>query len=247
MIRLQKYLAQSGVASRRKAEQLIVAGKISVNGKVVRELGTTIDPSKDTVKVGKESIKPVVKGIILFHKPRGVISTMKDPHGRKCIADFLTSRYRSYFTVGRLDWDSSGLMVLTNDGELSERLSHPRYGSERIYEVEVEGFVQNATIRKLERGVTLEDGLAKGAFKVISANEETSTISVTVKEGRNRLVRRMLEHVGHAVVQLRRISHGPFRLGKLKAGELRRFTEREYGFFRDRVMKSTTPKGNTNS
>ena len=234
-VRLQKYLSQCGVASRRKAEELIRAGAVKVNGRVITELGSRIDPERDEVQAGKRAVKPRPKGVILLNKPVGVVSTLSDPQGRRTIADYISTHYRSYFPVGRLDYDSCGLMVLTNDGELAEVLLHPRYGFERVYEVVVKGRVADRVLWRIERGVRLEDGLVRARVNLICRNEETSTLRVAIKEGRNRIVRRLMERLAYPVQHLMRLSHGPFRLGSLKPGQIRRLSEREYRRFKARI------------
>ncbi len=236
MIRLQKYLAEAGVCARRKAEKMIVAGEVRVNGQIMTELGRRIDPANDRIEVAGQIIKPHPKGIILLHKPRGVVSTLHDPEGRRTVKDYLTKHYRSYFPVGRLDLDSSGLIILTNDGDLAERLLHPRYEIKKVYLCEVAGWVGNEIILKLEKGVKLEDGRAKAHVDVRRRSEELSLIDVTVAEGRNRLVRRLMESVGHKIISLKRLSHGPFKLGGLRAGEIKRLSEAEYIRFRRQVF-----------
>lgn len=227
-VRLQKYLAECGIASRRKAEELIREGKVRVNGEVVTEMGTKITPGKDTVKVGSRAVNLSARGALIFYKPRGVVSTLSDPEGRPCVADYMTRKYRGYYPVGRLDYDSSGLIVLTNDGELAERLMHPRYGFSRIYHVRVEGDPSEAVLRKVEKGVKLRDGMARADVKYLRGDEGSAWLEVTVTEGRNRLVRRIFDEVGHSVIKLRRIQHGPFKLGKLQPGDVRPLTEEEF-------------------
>lgn len=236
LVRLQKFLSECGIASRRKSEELIAEGKVQVNKKIIRELGTKIDPDKDRVTVRNKLVRPAEKGILLFHKPKEVISTLKDPEGRPCIGDYLSKHFRSYFPVGRLDWDTSGLMVLTNDGDLAERLMHPRYEFERVYHARVEGNVSDKTLEKMQRGVTLADGKAQAKGKIISQDDKSTWIEVSVTEGRNRLVRRLMDKLRHPVIKLRRISHGPFHVGKLKSGEILKLSERQYVHFRKRVL-----------
>ncbi len=248
-VRLNRFLSQCGIASRRKADELISAGKVTVNGNTVRELGVTIDPKTDRVKVRNRSISQPHTGALVFYKPRGVVSTMNDPEGRPSVSDYLTKHYRSYFPVGRLDYDSSGLLILTNDGDLAERLLHPRYGHARTYLVRVEGSVTQATLDKLARGVRLKDGMVKATARFVAPpadarrpgarepEEKSTWLEVTVIEGRNRLVRRMMDEVRHSVVKLRRIAHGPFKLGKLGPGEMRHLTEKEFDRVRQTVME----------
>ena len=237
-MRLQKYLSECGVASRRAAEALIQEGKVRVNGEVVAVLGKQIDPVHDRIQVRGKIIQAARKGVILFYKPRDVVSTMKDPEGRKSIADYLTREYRSYFPVGRLDWESTGLVVLTNDGELAERLLHPRYGCQRTYRVRVAGFLEDREMRRIERGIRLKDGIAKAQIQFVRSEGDSTWIEVTLTEGRNRIVRRMMEHIRHPVIRLQRVSHGPFRLGRLKPGQIRKLTESEYRTVRARVLQS---------
>ncbi len=236
MMRLQKYLSECGVASRRAAELLIQEGKVKVNGDVVTQLGTRINPDRDKIQVREKIVKPAHKGIILLSKPKEVVSTMSDPRGRKCLADFLTRPYRSYFPVGRLDWESTGLVVLTNDGELAEKLLHPRYGFERRYKVRVSGRVQDKELRRIERGINLKDGTARADVHFVKSEGDSTWLELSLAEGRNRIVRRMMEHIHHPVLKLQRISHGPFKLGKLKPGQLRRLTEEEYRSARKKVL-----------
>jgi 23S rRNA pseudouridine2605 synthase len=235
-IRLHKFIAESGLASRREAERLIVAGKVTVNGQVIKELGTKIDPVRDKVRVGKRIAVQPERGILLLNKPRGVVSTLSDPEGRPTVADFLTKKYESYFPVGRLDWDSTGLMIMTNDGEVAERLMHPRYGFERTYEVRVEGSVSAATCNRIESGVRLEDGNVSGKVRLISNEEGASWLEIIVTEGRNRVIRRLMEKLGHPVIKLRRIAYGPFRLGKLPSGQIRKLTQKEYMSLRKKIL-----------
>jgi 23S rRNA pseudouridine2605 synthase len=236
-VRLHKYLAECGVASRRGSEDLIRAGQVMVNGKRVTQLGLSIDPLKDQIRVGRRFVKRAVRGVLLFHKPRGVVSTRSDPQGRPAVSDYLPARWKGYFPAGRLDFDSSGLLVLTNDGDLGERLLHPRYGMRRVYEVQVRGFLSEETCRKLAGGVELEDGSSAAKVRVYKRDQRLTRMEIVVAEGRNRLVRRMMEAVGHPVVKLKRVAHGPFRLGGLRPGELKALTEREYLKVRELIME----------
>lgn len=239
-VRLQKYIAECGLCSRRAAEALMRTGKVKVNGTVVTQLGTKIRAGHDRVEVQGKFLHAAPKGILLLHKPRGVVSTLVDPEGRPTVADYLTKHYESYYPVGRLDYDSSGLIVLTNDGELAERLMHPRYGFARTYHVRVEGLVSDNTLRKIERGVKLEDGIARAQPAILEGDDKSTWMQVTVFEGRNRLVRRIMERVEHPVMKLLRVSHGPFNLGSLRPGAVRKLTEREYERVRERVLQGGT-------
>jgi 23S rRNA pseudouridine2605 synthase len=221
-VRLQKYLARAGVASRRQAEELIRAGRVRLNGAVVTEMGTKIRPGEDRVTVDRRDVEPAPALWIALHKPRGVVSTRRDPQGRRTVYDLLPPTHRRLFHVGRLDLDSEGLLLLTNDGENAHRLLHPRYGAARVYDVEVEGRPDPETLDRLKRGVTLEDGLARAHdVRALRAPAGAGRLRLTLREGRKREVRRMLEAVGHPVVRLRRVQYGPVRLGDLPVGAWR--------------------------
>ncbi len=235
-VRLQKFLAECGVGSRRKMEQFITEGRVRVNGQVVTELGRKIDPSVDKVEVNRRPVRPAPKGVLLLNKPRGVVSTLSDPEGRKTVSEFVTKHYASYFPVGRLDWDSTGLMILTNDGEMAEKLMHPRFGFERVYEARVEGSVPQAALDKLRKGIRLSDGLVQADATIMSNDENTTWVEVRIKEGRNRVVRRVFEKLGHAVMKLKRTVYGPFKIGRLQVGQVRVLTAREYLQVRRKVM-----------
>lgn len=237
-LRLQKFLADCGVASRRGAEKLITQGVVKCNGVVVTELGTSIDPNSDQIAVNNNLVKPLQLGIVLLNKPTGVITTMRDPHGRRCVADLLPKRFRGYVPVGRLDYESSGLIVMTNDGELANLLLHPRYESEKIYRVKVEGRIPNGVLEKIERGVTLNDGPIRARVKVLNDAQNSTVLEVRIHEGRNRIIRRMMDAVGFPVLELERISHGPFRLGRMRPGEIRVLQEREYRTIRSKLFSS---------
>jgi len=235
-VRLQKFLAECGTGSRRKMEQFIKEGRVRVNGQVVTELGRKIDPSVDQIEVNRRPVKAAPKGIVLFNKPRGVVSTLHDPEGRRTVSEFLTKHYASYFPVGRLDFDSTGLMILTNDGEMAEKLMHPRFGFERTYEARVEGSVPQPLHDKLESGIRLSDGLVKAEASVIRTDDTSTWVEVRIKEGRNRIVRRLFEKLGHSVMKLKRTIYGPFKLGRLQVGQVRVLTAREFLEVRRKVM-----------
>lgn len=239
-VRLQKYLSECGVASRRKAEALIERGRVQVNGAVVTELGTKITPGIDEVKVKGKLVSPVEKGIILFNKPEHVITSMDDPEGRPTVADYLSNKYLSYFPVGRLDFDSTGLVIMTNDGELAQTLLHPKFQVERTYDVLVKGSVSYEISQRFERGIQLEDGVVRGDAKVLDAPGDPEILStwvrVTITIGRNRVVRRTFDKLGHPVMKLHRIKHGPFRLGSIRPGGMERFTEKQYRDVRAKLL-----------
>lgn len=236
-VRLQKFLAESGVASRRQAEKLILEGKVRVNGKTIQVLGTKVNPELDTVQIGNLTLQKVKKGILLFHKPRGVVSTLKDPEGRPCVGDYVTKKYRSYYPVGRLDWETTGLLVLTNDGELAEHLAHPRFKFVRCYHARVEGIADERIIAKIARGVRLHDGVVSGDVKILKGDSRTTWIEIKLKEGKNRVVRRLMEKLEFPVLKLKRVQHGPFKLGGLAPGQMRALSEREYNRLRRLVFE----------
>jgi len=231
LIRLQKLLAMSGVASRRKCEQLMLAGEVVVDGEVVTRLGTKVDPRTAVVRVSGRRLPPVsAHAYLALNKPRGVVSTMSDPEGRRTLSDLVADRPERLFHVGRLDTDTSGLLLLTNDGEFAHRMAHPSYEVDKTYVAEVEGSVDRATLTQLREGVTLEDGpVAVNRIKVVESTPQRSIVELVIHEGRNRIVRRMLDHVGHPVRQLTRTAIGPVRLQRLRTGELRELTADELG------------------
>lgn len=223
-VRLQKIIAGAGVTSRRKAESLILEGRVRVNGRVVNCLGTQADPEKETIEVdGRILSRTREKVYIALHKPRGVITSRNDPEGRPTVSDLLQAvTAASVFPIGRLDYDAEGLLLLTNDGEFAQRLLHPRFAVPRTYLVKVRGVPTPGDIRSLRDGVLLSDGRSLPAR--VSFVEETKTntwLRITVKEGRNRLIKRMLEAVGHPVLKLKRTAFGRISLGALKPGEFR--------------------------
>jgi len=221
-VRLQKFISQSGRASRREAERMMVAGRVSVNGAVVTELGVRIDPDADVVAVDGEPVGTAEKRWVLFHKPPGVLTTRSDPHGGKTIYDVLSADLQGLRYVGRLDRDAEGLLLLTNDGELANRLAHPSEGVEREYWLEVAGRVSRDAINQLTAGVELEDGLARAArARLIQVSDVSSRLTLVLTEGRKREVRRMLSAVGHPVMRLRRDRFGFVSLGDLKRGAWR--------------------------
>lgn len=236
-IRLQKVLAAAGIASRRASEDLISQGRVEVNGRVVTEQGMRVDPQRDHIRVDGSRIPTQRNHIYLvLNKPRGVVSTMEDPEGRPTLSDFLGRRKDRLFHVGRLDTDTEGLIILTNDGEFAHRLAHPSYEVPKTYLAEVEGVVDNHTLKRLEKGVTLSDGPVRAdKVKLVSRTGDRSLIQVSLHEGRNRVVRRMFDTVSHPVRELSRIAIGPVRLGQLKQGEIRDLTREELGALLDAV------------
>ena len=236
-IRLQKVIADTGLASRRKAEALIAAGRVTVNGRVVTELGTKVDPARDHVKVDGRHLgaaQPFV--YLILNKPKNVMSTLDDPGGRTTVKEFLRGVSVRVFPVGQLDFDSEGLMLLTNNGDLAQALLHPRYHVPKTYLIKVKGVLTDEEIRQLERGVRLEDGMTGAAMvRKIRKAEQNSWLEITIHEGRKHQVKRMLESVGHPVIRLTRIRMGPLALGDLAPGEFRFLTDREANVLRELV------------
>lgn len=229
-IRLQKLLSAAGVASRRHAEALILEGRVSVNGHVVRELGTRADPDRDQVRVDGSRIGLAKRRrYVLMNKPRGYVTTRSDPQGRPTVLDLLRSTSEYLYPVGRLDYESEGLVLLTNDGDLAARLMHPRHAVEREYHVRVRGIPDVRTLTRLSRGIVLEGRrTAPAGARVIEgqrgARGDQSVMALILREGRSRQVRRMCEAVGHPVVRLRRVRIGPLRDPTLKTGAYRELT-----------------------
>jgi len=231
LVRLQKLLAQSGVASRRRCEELMLTGRVEVDGEVVTRLGTKVDPRTAVVRVDGERLPPATGHVYLaLHKPRGIVSTMSDPEGRRCLADLVADRPERLFHVGRLDTETDGLLLLTNDGELAHRLAHPSHAVPKTYVAEVAGRVRPATAQRLRAGVELDDGPVRAdAVTIDQAQADRSQVTLVLHEGRNRIVRRMLADVGHPVRRLTRTSVGPVRLAGLRSGQVRELTRTELG------------------
>ncbi|KUP07821.1 pseudouridine synthase [Bacillus coahuilensis m2-6] len=229
MERLQKVIAHSGIASRRKSEELIVEGKVKVNGVIVKELGTKVGPN-DTVEVEGIKVEREEKVYFLLYKPRGVISAVRDDKDRKVVTDFFPHIQERIYPVGRLDYDTSGLLVMTNDGEFSNLLTHPKYEIDKTYIAKIKGIPTRQELTKLQRGIKLEDGMtAPAKVKFISADRSKNTciVELTIREGRNRQVRRMFEALGFPVMKLRRERFGTLTLKGLNAGEARELTPHE--------------------
>jgi len=226
--RLQKVLAAAGVASRRECEGLILAGRVAVDGQVVTELGTRVDPTRQDIRVDGESLHAAKPVYFAVHKPKGVVCTARDPAGRPRVTDLLPPNAPRAFCVGRLDLTSEGLILVTNDGELANGLTHPRHGVEKVYHVQVAGQVDLEVLKLLRRGMRLAEGFAHVKHVRIKTRRKRSTIlEMVLDEGRNREVRRLLARVGHKVQRLTRVAVGPVRLGELPAGAVRPLTRQE--------------------
>ncbi|MFI7114411.1 pseudouridine synthase [Nonomuraea sp. NPDC050227] len=230
-VRLQKVLAQAGVASRRACEEMIGDGRVTVNGQVVRRFGAKVDPAAQVIHVDGKRI-PTAPDLVYYalNKPIGVVSTMDDPQGRPCLADYVEELAPRLFHVGRLDTETEGLLLLTNDGELANRLTHPSYGVQKKYWAKVPGPIPRDLGRRLKQGIELEDGIAKAdSFAIVQEHGQQALVEVVLHEGRKHVVRRMLEEAGHRVIDLARIEFGPVKLGRTKAGTVRALSLKEVG------------------
>lgn len=230
-VRLQKALANAGVASRRVVEDMIVAGRIRVNGVVADELGRRIDPEVDVIDVDGTVVQlDTTKRYVMLNKPTGVVSTMKDENGRPDLRRFTDDWDERLYNVGRLDAETSGLLVLTNDGDLAHVLAHPSFGVTKVYIAKVRGEVEPRTIAKLTRGFDLEDGFIQAdKARLLDSSQGTSLVELTLHSGRNRIVRRMMAEVGHPVIDLVRRQFGPLHLGTLPVGKTRELNAKERG------------------
>lgn len=226
-LRLNKVLALAGIASRRKADELIAAGRVAVNDETVSALGTVVDPERDRVTVDGRPIHEEAPEYWLVHKPLDVLTAVSDDRGRRVARDLVPTNARVY-PVGRLDADSTGLVLFTNDGELAHRLMHPRFAHSKRYEVLVSGFPGPDVVARLRAGVPLEDGVTLPAnVRVLRTTKGATWLEIALRQGRKRQIRRMMEAVGHPVVHLRRVAIGTVSLGRLKEGEARRLSRRE--------------------
>jgi len=227
--RIQKILAKAGIASRREAERMMLEGRVAVNGKVVDQLGFKADPLKDHIKVdGKRLFRVEPKITLLLNKPRNYLSTVKDPAGRPTVMDLLKGVKWRVYPIGRLDFDAEGVLLLTNDGDLTYQLSHPKFSIPRTYWAKVEGVPEKKELLRLKRGVMLEDGEARVvSIHLLRQMEKHSWVEAVVDEGRNHLIKRMFSTIGHSVLKLRRVGFGPIRIEGLPAGQYRRLTDEE--------------------
>ena len=241
-VRLQKVLSAAGVGSRRACEEMIADGRVTVDGRVA-QLGDRVDPSTAVIHVDGDRVvvDPTVV-YLAFNKPRGVVSTMDDEKGRAALADFLDQVDQRVFHVGRLDADSEGLLLLTNDGDLAHRLTHPSYGVAKTYLCQVRGPVPRAVVRALLAGVQLDDGAARAdRFRVVDTVRNTALVEIVLHEGRKHIVRRMLAEVGHPVQRLIRTAVGPVKLGNLRPGQLRRLNRHEVAALFRAVERTPSP------
>lgn len=247
MERLQKVLAQAGVASRRKCEDLIRAGQVEVNGEVVATLGAKVDPAADEIMVNGRPIRQEEKVYLLLHKPKGVIASVKDPKGRKVVTDYLPGIKQRVYPVGRLDYDTEGLLLLTNDGDFSQKLTHPKHGIPKTYHATVKGVPHGSLLDKLAKGIELEDGLTAPAaveYVDIDPDGKQARIEITIREGRNRQVRRMFEAIAYPVIKLRRVRFGFLTLEGVPRNKFRHLTKQEVKELLDLAER---PEGNTDT
>ena len=221
--RLQKVLAAAGLGSRRQCEELITAGRVDVDRRVVTELGTRVDPAKQAIRVDGVALHTARLEYFAVNKPSGVLCTNRDPSGRTRVVDLVGAKHARLFTIGRLDLHSEGLILVTNDGELANRLTHPRYGVSKTYRVVVAGNPTRDVLDKLEHGIHLAEGFARAErMEIKSRHKESTVLEMVLREGKNREIRRLLARVGHKVLRLTRIAVGPVRLGSLPTGAVRR-------------------------
>lgn len=237
--RLQKILARAGIASRRKAEDLILHGHVTVSGRVVTELGTKADPEREHIKVDGKRISLQPLAYLVMNKPKGYVTTLADPEGRPTVADLLKGVKVRVYPVGRLDYDAEGLLLCTNDGDLAHRLMHPRYEVPKTYRVKVKGVMEEKALAKLRRGIVLEEGrTAPARVLPIRKTETNSWIELTIREGWNRQIKRMCERVGHPVLKLQRVRYGPLELGDLPVGRCRKLAPHEVALLKGKMQKA---------
>ena len=228
MMRLQKFLALCGVASRRKSEQLILDGKVKVNGKVITTLGTKVNPDTDVVHVNDKPIVYEEKVYIVLNKPENYITSASDQFNRPTVLDLITLIEKRIYPVGRLDYNTSGLLFLTNDGDFTYKLTHPKHNIWKTYIAKVKGIPTEGEMKKFKTGLKIENyTTSKAKIKIIETTDKNSTLEIQIKEGRNRQVRKMCEAINHPVKKLKRISIGDIKLGNLETGEWRFLTDKE--------------------
>jgi pseudouridine synthase len=242
--RLQKVLAQAGIASRRKCEELILAGRVAVNGEVVRTLGTKVDPDSDDIRFDTVPLTTPKKPVALaLNKPRGILCTAQDDRGRRTVLDIVPGISRRLYPVGRLDEDSEGLVLLSDDGELTDLVTHPRYGVPKTYDLRIRGKLGGEDIRRVESGVWLAEGrTSQSRVRITKKGREISHVQVTLTEGRNRELRRIFARLGHPVLSLRRIRIGRIALAGLKPGAWRKLKAHEIAALKATARASKTPR-----
>jgi len=243
MERLQKVLAAAGIASRRKCEEIITQGRVSVNGNVVTELGVKVDPTADEIVVDGKRVAAQKKIYLAFHKPKGVITSAKDPEGRQTVMDYMHGVKERVYPIGRLDYDTEGLLLLTNDGEFANLLMHPRHHVPKTYLVHTKGVPHGSLLDKLRSGVELDDGVtlpAEVEYADVDPDNKEAVVQITITEGRNRQVRRMFEAIKTPIVRLKRIRFGSVLLGGLHRGKYRHLTKAEIAELRTFAEQQVT-------
>jgi 23S rRNA pseudouridine2605 synthase len=242
LIRLQKFLAATGLGSRRHCEEYIETGRVTVDGDPVTELGAKVDPETQVICVDGERVRLQPRRYYLLNKPTGFLCTNNDPAGRRRVVDLFPNDGQRLFTVGRLDENSEGLILVTNDGALAERLAHPRYKVARTYQVQVAGNPAREKLDELRKGVRFKEGVFRvSGLKYLKKQGKSSFLELTLHEGQNREIRRMMARIGHKVIQLMRVRFGPLNLGKLKTGEYRRLTDWELKKLREMLNEKHSP------
>ncbi len=238
LIRLQKVIARAGLASRRAAEEMIRQGRVAVNGEVITELGVRVDPRRDEVRVDAQPLPfAEEKAYVLLYKPRQCVTTLKDPQGRRTVADFMTSDKMRLFPVGRLDYDAEGLLLLTNDGPLAHRLQHPRYGVHKTYEIKVKGQPDERALHRLRSGILLKEGVtARTEVTVLRVLPTATWLQIVLHQGWYRQLKRMGEAVGHRVLKIKRTGYGFLQVGKLTPGASRPLSAEEVRRFYELVL-----------
>jgi 23S rRNA pseudouridine2605 synthase len=241
MERIAKYLAQCGIASRRKAEEYVKDGLVTVNGKVIEHLGTKIDPEADHIKVGRKLIRPKVRKYYVVNKPKNIITSKADDLDRQTVIDMLPAKHSDVHPVGRLDKDTTGLLILTNDGELTNALTHPRFHAEKRYRVTIKGHLKEADLKKIKKGIWLSEGKTRPAkARIERTTREGTVIDISIFEGRNRQIRRMITALGYAVKHLERIAIGPLKLNQLPRGAWRCLNAREIKKLKEYINEIST-------
>lgn len=239
-MRLQHFLAIAGVASRRRCEKLMLAGRVHVNGKVAAELGTKVDPLRDIVELDGKRVEIERKFFVVLNKPRGYLSSVLDARGRRTVSELVSDIPARLYPVGRLDMDTEGVLLMTNDGDLCHRLTHPRFGIKKTYQAEVEGKLSREAVEELRRGVIIEGVKTSPAkARTLQTSENHSLVEITVHEGRKRQIRKMCEAVGHPVTRLTRIEFGGIGLGSLAAGQYRLLTDAEVAGLKKKAFPET--------
>ncbi|WP_291170799.1 pseudouridine synthase [Gimesia sp.] len=242
LIRLQKFLAATGLGSRRHCEEYIETGRVTIDGDVVTELGAKVDPETQVIEVDGERVRLQPRRYYLLNKPSGFLCTNNDPAGRRRVVDLFPNDGQRLFTVGRLDENSEGLILVTNDGELAQRLAHPRYRVARTYHVQVVGNPPREKLDELRKGVRFKEGVFRvSGLKYLKKQGKSAFLELTLHEGQNREIRRMMARIGHKVIQLVRIRFGPLNLGKLKTGESRRLSDTELKKLRQLLNEKHSP------